>query len=185
MKCRGSAVLADLHGTMLVVSAALTRSHCTLSPQPKGNSSNIISYFTGSMPMIRQYWTWGWITAAALLAGSFTAAHAGTQASAEARDGATPWVGESGVASYYGKALRGRRTASGTRFDQTALTAAHPWLPFGTRVRVTLGETGRSVVVVITDRLYSVRRIVDLSLGAARHLGIVHQGLATVSLAPA
>jgi rare lipoprotein A len=96
----------------------------------------------------------------------------------------TPWLGENGVASYYGARHQGRRTASGARFEQTGLTAAHPWLPFGTKVRVTV-EGGRSVVVTITDRLFSRRRVIDLSLGAARVLGIVHQGIAEVSLSPA
>lgn len=95
------------------------------------------------------------------------------------------WSQESGLASYYGSAHQGRRTAAGTRFDQKELTAAHPWLPFGTRVRVTLEGTGRSVIVVITDRLYSSRRIVDLSLAAAQTLGMIRQGVATVSLTPA
>ena len=65
------------------------------------------------------------------------------------------------------------------------MTAAHPWLPFGTRIRVTLLETGRSVIVTITDRLPSHRRIVDLSVAAARELGIIRQGVAMVTLAPA
>lgn len=96
----------------------------------------------------------------------------------------TNWVGESGYASYYGRAHQGRRTAFGTRFDQGKLTAAHPWLPFGSHVRVTLAGTERSVVVTITDRLYSARRVIDLSLAAARSLGMVAQGIAKVSLAP-
>lgn len=91
---------------------------------------------------------------------------------------------ETGAASYYGKAHQGRRTASGQRFDEHDMTAAHPWLPFGTKVRVTLLSTGRSVVVEITDRLHSTRRIVDLSLGAARALGMVRQGVAVVALSP-
>jgi rare lipoprotein A len=95
------------------------------------------------------------------------------------------WVGESGTASYYGSAFNGRLSADGGRFDQMALTAAHPWLPFGTKVRVTLAGTDRTVVVTITDRLYSKRRIVDLSLAAARRIGIVHQGLGKVILLPA
>src|SRR5258707_1143631 len=64
------------------------------------------------------------------------------------------WVGETGTASYYGPVYHGRRSASGARFDQEALTAAHPWLPFGTKVKVTLADTGRTVIVTITDRLY-------------------------------
>ena len=98
---------------------------------------------------------------------------------------ATGWAGETGTASYYAAPFHGRKTSSGVRFDQAALTAAHPWLPFGTKVRVTLGYTGRSVVVTITDRIYSASRIVDLSLAAARQLGMVRRGIAQVSLTPA
>ena len=97
---------------------------------------------------------------------------------------AVAWIGESGTASYYGPAYNGRRSASGIRFDQMALTAAHPWLPFGTKVRVVLAGTDRSVIVTITDRLYSTRRVVDLSVGAARQLGIIQRGVAQVSLHP-
>jgi rare lipoprotein A len=123
---------------------------------------------------------------ACLLAG-LPGAHArGHASSAPAVTLAAPeepaaWTGESGVASYYNS---GERTAAGTRFNPAGLTAAHPWLPFGTPVRVTLAETGRSVVVVVTDRLYSSRRVVDLSLGAARYLGMIRQGIAQVSLSP-
>ena len=94
------------------------------------------------------------------------------------------WIGETGVASWYGHWHQGLRTASGTRFDKDAMTAAHPWLPFGTRVRVTLESTGRSVVVTITDRMPLRQRIIDLSTAAARKLGMVRQGVALVSLAP-
>jgi rare lipoprotein A len=95
------------------------------------------------------------------------------------------WLSEKGTASYYGPAYHGHRAANGSKFDQMALTAAHPWLPFGSKVKVTLAGTGRSVIVTITDRLYSSRRIVDLSVAAAQQLGIVHRGLAEVSLLPA
>jgi rare lipoprotein A len=61
------------------------------------------------------------------------ACHAGTARAQSAR-ATEQRVIESGTASYYGRAHQGRRTASGTRFDQKALTAAHPWLPFGTKV---------------------------------------------------
>jgi rare lipoprotein A len=106
------------------------------------------------------------------------------EASSGADQSASRWMGETGVASYYGRAHNGNRTAAGTRFNSNALTAAHPWLPFGTEVRVTLAATGRSVIVVITDRLYSSRRIVDLSLAAAQSLGMIRQGVAVVSLSP-
>ena len=108
----------------------------------------------------------------------------GQERQAEATSGnfQLSWAGQNGKASYYGKAHHGKRTASGARFDQNAMTAAHPWLPFGTRIRVTHAATGRSVVVVINDRLPSKRRVLDLSLGAAQALGIIRQGVATVEI---
>jgi rare lipoprotein A len=94
------------------------------------------------------------------------------------------WIGEAGTASYYGNRHQGRRTASGKRFDQRLLTAAHPWLPFGTKVRVTALDTGKSVIVTITDRLYSHRRVIDLSTAAARMLDMLRAGVTEVSLVP-
>jgi rare lipoprotein A len=94
------------------------------------------------------------------------------------------WVSEAGVASYYGNKHQGRRTASGARFDQRKLTAAHPWLPFGTKVRVTALETGKSVIVTITDRLYSKRRVIDLSTAAAQMLEMMRVGVTQVRLEP-
>jgi rare lipoprotein A len=64
------------------------------------------------------------------------------------------------------------------------MTAAHPWLPFGTKVLVTVESTGRAVMVTITDRLPSRRRIIDLSREAAARLGILRQGVAMVTLTP-
>ncbi len=122
----------------------------------------------------------GLVLAGACLAGS----HGARAAHLASQQGAI-WPGETGLASYYGSRHQGRRTASGGQFDQKALTAAHPWLPFGTKVRVTAVATGLSVVVIITDRLPSRRRAIDLSLAAARLLGIVRQGLAEVLLTPA
>jgi rare lipoprotein A len=122
----------------------------------------------------------------ALFAGASHSAFARSPSVARpASSDASPWIGEAGKASYYGPAYNGRRSASGARFDQTALTAAHPWLPFGTKVKVILAGSSRSVVVTITDRLYSSRRIVDLSVAAARELGIIRRGVAEVSLVPA
>src|SRR5262245_49722597 len=93
--------------------------------------------------------------------------------------------GQVGLASWYGGSLNGRRTASGERFDQEALTCAHRSLPIGTRVRVTNLENGRSVVVTVTDRGPFVRgRIIDLSRGAARRLGLLHAGTARVRVEP-
>jgi rare lipoprotein A len=106
------------------------------------------------------------------------------RAEAQAHRYDTAWVGENGTASYYSSRYNGRRTSSGARFDQREMTAAHAWLPFGTKIKVFCADTGRSVVVTVTDRIYSHRRIVDLSHSAAEQLGIVHRGLAKVSLTP-
>lgn len=77
------------------------------------------------------------------------------------------------VASYYGQELAGRRTASGERFNPSAMTAAHRTLRFGTRVRVTNSHNGRSVIVRINDRGPFVKgRSIDLSSGAARAIGM-------------
>jgi len=85
---------------------------------------------------------------------------------------------ERGRVSLYGHAFAGRTTASGERFDPEALTMAHRSLPFGTRVRVTNVENQRSVEVVVNDRGPAVRgRIADLSLAAARRLGMVADGV--------
>jgi rare lipoprotein A len=88
---------------------------------------------------------------------------------------------EHGKAAWYGS---GKRTASGERFDKRAMTAAHRTLPFGTWVRVTAVRTGRSVVVRINDRgpFGDRRRIIDLSEGAARKLGIIDAGVAAVTV---
>jgi rare lipoprotein A len=86
--------------------------------------------------------------------------------------------GFSGLASYYGSES-GSRTASGQRFNQNALTAAHRTLPFGTKLKVTHG--GRSVVVTINDRGPFIRgRVLDLSKGAARVIGLTGAGVGRV-----
>ena len=85
----------------------------------------------------------------------------------------------SGKASYYSY-WKGK-TASGSSFNRDALTAAHRSLPFGTRVRVTATTNSKSVVVRITDRGPWIRgRVLDLSLAAARSLGITDRGVAYV-----
>lgn len=86
-----------------------------------------------------------------------------------------------GVASYYSDSLQGASTASGEPFGQQALTAAHPDLPFGTRVRVSRADTGQSVEVLINDRGPFVKgRIIDLSKRAAKKLGMLKRGTAPV-----
>jgi rare lipoprotein A len=85
----------------------------------------------------------------------------------------------SGKASYY--SYSGGKTASGSAFNRHSLTAAHRNLPFGTKVRVTDIASSKSVVVRITDRGPWVRgRVLDLSLAAARNLGIAEKGVARV-----
>lgn len=85
----------------------------------------------------------------------------------------------SGKASYYSYSKG--KTASGSKFDRDALTAAHRNLPFGTRVRVTATRNNKSVVVRITDRGPWIRgRVLDLSLAAARSLGITDRGVAQI-----
>ncbi len=105
-------------------------------------------------------------------------------AKAQAQPDADDFQGQRGLASFYGKKHQGKRTASGDRFDETEMTAAHPWLPFGTKVLVKVEGTGRAVLVTITDRLPSRRRIIDLSREAAARLGILRQGIAMVILSP-
>jgi rare lipoprotein A len=85
----------------------------------------------------------------------------------------------SGKASFY--SYRTGKTASGSSFDRDLPTAAHRNLPFGTKVRVTVPTTNKSVVVRITDRGPNIRnRILDLSLGAARNLGIRDKGVVEI-----
>jgi rare lipoprotein A len=85
----------------------------------------------------------------------------------------------SGMASFYGNES-GHKTASGQRFNQSAMTCAHRSLPFGTRLRVTHG--GRSVVVTVNDRGPFVRgRVLDLSTGAARAIGLTSAGVGRVT----
>lgn len=85
----------------------------------------------------------------------------------------------SGMASFYGNES-GSRTASGQRFNQNAMTAAHRSLPFGTKLRVTHG--GRSVIVTINDRGPFIRgRVLDLSTGAARAIGLTGAGVGRIT----
>jgi rare lipoprotein A len=86
-----------------------------------------------------------------------------------------------GKASYYGARHHGNKTASGERFDQYALTAAHRSLPFGTRVRVTNLRNDKQVVVRINDRgPYARGRIIDLSYKAAEQLDMLRAGVVPV-----
>jgi len=91
--------------------------------------------------------------------------------------------GLQGTASYYGGRFHGRKTASGERFNQNAMTAAHKTLPLGTKVRVTNLRNGETVEVKINDRgPYVKGRIIDLSKGAARKLDMLVSGTAKVRI---
>jgi rare lipoprotein A len=88
---------------------------------------------------------------------------------------------QTGYASWYGKSHQGRRTTSGEAFDMNKLTAAHPALPMGTRLRVTNLRNGRSVTVRVNDRGPFVDgRIVDLSYAAARKIDALGDGVVPV-----
>ena len=90
-----------------------------------------------------------------------------------------------GQASFYGGGVNegGPMTASGERYHPGGLTAAHRTLPFGTRVRVTSPNTGKSVVVRINDRgPFIGGRAIDLSIGAARAIGLTSSGVGTVQM---
>jgi rare lipoprotein A len=97
-----------------------------------------------------------------------------------ARKAAGTEVASQGIASFY---TEGTKTASGEKFDTHELTAAHPTLPFGTRLRVTNVATGRSVTVRVNDRgPFVPGRSVDVSYAAAESLGMVGKGVAKVKL---
>jgi len=119
----------------------------------------------------------------ALAAAAFAVALAA--AGCAARQGPGAGGAEEGLASFYADRFQGRPTASGAPYDRAAMTCAHRSWPFGTRLRVTDLETGRSVVVVVNDRGPHVAgRVVDLSGAAARALGMVGRGVARVRVEP-
>lgn len=94
-----------------------------------------------------------------------------------------PKIHEKGGASYYGNEFRGRPTASGEKFRQYKLTAAHKTLPFGTKVKVKNLTNGKTVNVRVNDRGPFVSgRIIDLSKKAARRLGMIQSGVANVEI---
>ena len=122
------------------------------------------------------------LIAVSVLALSATASEAGHRKSSHEKSwrDANASIGRSfsGKASYYGNES-GSRTASGQRFNQEAMTAAHRTLPFGTRLKVT--HAGRSVVVTINDRGPFIKgRVLDLSKGAARAVGLTGRGVGHV-----
>ena len=90
---------------------------------------------------------------------------------------------QTGTASWYGRQFHGRKTASGETFDMNAMTAAHRSLPLNCYIRVTNRNNGKSVVVKVNDRgPFHGNRVVDLSYGAAKKLGITNAGVGNVSI---
>ncbi len=90
---------------------------------------------------------------------------------------------QEGIASYYGAEFQGRKTSSGEIFDKDKLTAAHLKFPFGTRLRVVNLDNGKTCEVVVNDRgPFVADRIIDLSYGAAKDIGMVGAGTAHVRL---
>ncbi len=96
-----------------------------------------------------------------------------------------PVMAEEGMAAFYSDKFQGKPTASGEIFDQQAMTAAYKGLPFGTKVKVTNLENGKSAVVTVNDRMASRNKnLIDVSRRAARELGFEEQGRARVSVEP-
>jgi rare lipoprotein A len=100
-------------------------------------------------------------------------------------DKAKPTAGAIGLASYYAKRYNGRRTNSGQRYNPEKMTAAHPTLPHGTRVKVVNLGNDKEVVVTINDRCRNRSfPFIDLSRAAAQELGFLGKGTARVRIIP-
>jgi rare lipoprotein A len=96
---------------------------------------------------------------------------------------ARPIKSWTGLASWYGPSFQGRTTASGQTYDMFAATAAHPWLPFGSLIRVVNLRNGHSQLVRINDRGPNLDdRELDVSFAAASRLGLLGRGLAMVRI---
>ena len=120
--------------------------------------------------------------AGVLLAGCIASPRFTASRASSAEPGSAAMV-EEGIASYYAEEFNGRTTSNGERYDMNQLTAAHRTLPFNTRVRVTNRENGKSVEVRINDRgPFKGERVIDLSLAAAKVLGMIPQGTALVTI---
>ncbi len=90
---------------------------------------------------------------------------------------------QTGIASYYADKFEGRATASGEIFSQDKFTAAHPTLPFGTKLKVTNLANGKSVIVIVNDRgPFAGGRIIDISKAAAEKLDMINSGIAQVKI---
>lgn len=109
--------------------------------------------------------------------------HEASYAPTDSAQNGPPGAVQTGNASWYGKDFHGGKTANGERYDMYSLTAAHRTLPFGTKVKVTNLDNGQEVVVRINNRgPYLKDRIIDLSKGAAREIGMLGDGIAKIRL---
>ncbi len=90
---------------------------------------------------------------------------------------------QNGTASWYGRQFHGRKTASGETFDMNGLTAAHRTLPMNCYIKVTNKDNGKSVIVKVNDRgPFHGNRVLDLSYGAAKAIGITQKGVGNVTI---
>ncbi len=122
--------------------------------------------------------------AAALISGQALAQSAAPPAAAASAASAVAGDVQQGRLAWYGRTFAGRRTASGEPFDPDALTMAHKTLPFGTRVKVTNPANRRSVVLRVNDRGPTQDdRVGDVSLAAAKRLGMTRSGVIDAQLA--
>ncbi len=122
--------------------------------------------------------------AAALISGQSLAQSSAPPAAAAPAASAAAGDVQQGKLAWYGRKFAGRRTASGEPFNPDALTMAHKTLPFGTRVKVTNPANGRSVVLRVNDRgPTQADRVGDVSLAAARRLGMTRSGVIDAQLA--
>lgn len=97
----------------------------------------------------------------------------------------TATAGEEGIASYYARRYNNRRTNSGERYNPEKLTAAHPTLPHGTRVKVINLTNDREVIVTVNDRCRPRSKpFIDLSRAAAKQLGFLGKGITRVIIIP-
>lgn len=126
----------------------------------------------------------GWLCALALLLVLLALTGCGsTPRSGSGAASAPSGHSESGMASFYGNEFQSRKTANGERFDQAQLTAAHRTLPFGTRLKVTNTQTGKSVQVRVNDRGPFVKgRVIDLSSSAFKSIANLNAGVVPVRI---
>ena len=96
---------------------------------------------------------------------------------------ATAQATEEGIANFYSDKFQGKKVASGEVYDSKGLTASHKTHPFGTKLKVTNVENGKSVVVTVNDRMKkSNRAVIDVTRHAAEELGFAKAGKAKVKL---